>query len=45
MAGVSGKDKLMMTVRVYAPPLYHLYVWLKWRIVRGEGNVRFGEIK
>jgi glycosyltransferase involved in cell wall biosynthesis len=44
-AGVGGKDRIFMTMCCFAAPLYHLYNWLKWRIVRGERNVRFGEVK
>ncbi len=44
-AGVSAKDKVMMTARRYAPFLYHLYNWLKFRVLRGDGTVRFGEVK
>lgn len=43
--GVSVKDLVMMSVRRFVPPLYHLYNYLKFRIVRGERNVRFGEVK
>jgi hypothetical protein len=45
MPGVSAKDRVMMWARRFAPPLYHLYNWLKWRVVRGEKSVRFGEVK
>jgi glycosyltransferase involved in cell wall biosynthesis len=44
-AGVSLKDKIFMTACRFTPTLYHLYNWLKWRILRGERTVRFGEIK
>jgi len=43
--GVGARDRAMMWVRMYTPPLYHLYNWLKWRVVRGEKHVRFSEIK
>lgn len=43
--GVSAKDKVFMTARRYASPLYHLYNWLKWRIMRGDRNHRWGEVK
>lgn len=43
--GVSAKDKAMMFVRRYAPQSYHLYNYLKWRIVRGNKQARWGEIK
>ncbi len=43
--GVSFRDKVFTTACRFAPLLYHLYNWIKWRVVRGERNVRFGEIK
>ncbi len=43
--GVNAKDKIFMTVRRYAPFVSHLYNWVKWRLVRGEKNHRWGEIK
>ena len=42
---VSFKEKIFMTMCRFTPPLYDLYNWLKWRVLRGERNVRFGEIK
>lgn len=43
--GVSLKDKAFMTLCRFWPWAYHLYNWLKWRVLRGEKNVGFGEIK
>jgi glycosyltransferase involved in cell wall biosynthesis len=43
--GISAKHKVLMTLCRFTPPVYHLYNWLKWRVLRGEKNVRFGEIK
>ncbi len=43
--GVSFKQKVFMAMCRFTPPLYDLYNWLKWRVLRGERNVRFGEIK
>ena len=43
--GVSAKDRVFMTVRRWMPPLSHLYNWVKWRLVRGERNHRWGEVK
>lgn len=37
------RDRLMMSVRVFLPPAFHLYNWLKFRL-RGL-PVRFGEVK
>lgn len=42
---IPTRDKIMMPVRIYAPFLYHLWAWIKWRIVRHDPGVRFGEIK
>jgi glycosyltransferase involved in cell wall biosynthesis len=43
--GISPRDRSFMTACRFTPTLYHLYNWLKWRIVRSERTVRFGEIK
>jgi glycosyltransferase involved in cell wall biosynthesis len=43
--GVGARDRAMMWARMYAPPLYHLYNWLKWRVARGQKGVVFGEVK
>lgn len=43
--GVTARDKVMMRVRIHTPLLYHLWAWFKWRILRGDRTVRFGEIK
>jgi hypothetical protein len=42
---VGAKDKIFMTLGRYTPWLYNLYNYLKWRIVRGDRNHRWGEIK
>lgn len=42
---VKSKDKLFMSLRRYAPFVYNLYNYLKWRILRGHTNHRWGEIK
>jgi glycosyltransferase involved in cell wall biosynthesis len=44
-AGVGAKDKIFMTLRRYAPFAYNLYNYLKWRVVRGDRNHLWGEIK
>ncbi len=44
-AGVSSRHRMLMSACRFTPTLYHLYNWLKWRVVKGERNVRFGEIK
>ncbi len=43
--GVPVRDKIIMPVRIYTPILYHLWAWIKWRILRHDHNARFGEIK
>jgi glycosyltransferase involved in cell wall biosynthesis len=43
--GVSTKERLFMTLCRFAPPVYHSYNWLKWRIIRGDRRARLGEIK
>lgn len=43
--GVSPRDRLFMSMRRFAPPLFHLYNYVKWRIVRGNPNFRWGEYK
>jgi glycosyltransferase involved in cell wall biosynthesis len=43
--GVSAKERAFMALCRFAPPVYHLYNWIKWRVVRGEKNVRLGELK
>ncbi len=43
--GIGAKTRLFMWLCRYAPFIYHLYNWLKWRVARGERGVRFGEIK
>ncbi len=43
--GVSAKDKAFMTARRYAPLVSHLYNHIKWRVVKGNRNARWGEIK
>ncbi|MDR2891159.1 MAG: glycosyltransferase [Alistipes sp.] len=45
VAGIDCKTRLFMGLCRYAPGLYNLYNWLKWRVVRGEGSVKFGEVK
>jgi glycosyltransferase involved in cell wall biosynthesis len=45
ISDVSVKDKVMMTTRRYAPLFYHIYNHFKFRVLRGDGNVRFGEVK
>jgi glycosyltransferase involved in cell wall biosynthesis len=44
-AGVGAKDKIFMTLARYTPWTYNLYNYLKWRVVRGDRNHRWGEIK
>jgi glycosyltransferase involved in cell wall biosynthesis len=44
-SGVSLRDRLFMTVCRFTPLLHSLYNWLKWRVVRGNRRVRFGEIE
>ncbi len=45
MPGIGAKERFFMSACRFMPLLYHLYNYLKWRVVRGEGGVRFGEIK
>ncbi|MDR2912185.1 MAG: glycosyltransferase [Alistipes sp.] len=45
LSGVSTKDLVMMTVRRFVPPLYHLYNYLKFRVLRRDCTIRFGEVK
>ncbi len=42
---VSAKDRIMMTFRRFFPPLYHSYNFLKFRILRGDKTVRYGEVQ
>lgn len=43
--GIDAKTRLFAWLCFRTPSLYHLYNWLKWRVVRGERSARFGEIK
>jgi glycosyltransferase involved in cell wall biosynthesis len=43
--GISIRDRLFMTMCRHTPLAYHLYNWVKWRLVRRNPTVRFGEIK
>jgi glycosyltransferase involved in cell wall biosynthesis len=43
--GISQKHKALIILSRFTPLLYHLYNWFKWRILRNEPHVRFGEIK
>jgi hypothetical protein len=43
--GIGPRDRLLMAACRFTPFAYHLYNWVKWRLVRRNPDVRFGEIK
>jgi glycosyltransferase involved in cell wall biosynthesis len=43
--GLPAKERLFITLCRYAPLLFNLYNWLKFRVLRGDATVRFGEVK
>ncbi len=42
---IKFRDRVLMTVRLVVPPVFHVYNYLKFRILRGDRSVRYGEVK
>ncbi len=43
--GLSARDRLIIAVCRFAPIVYHAYNYLKFRVIRRDRTVKYGEIK